>query len=1399
MMLSRNGLGRLGTALLAAVGALCFAPPAMSQGNPPVFNNAPIIALPSICSTQTFSFSFALGNVMNHANGTLDLVMICGQNIVTIPGNGDGTFATASALTTPISSSFTTQISQISLADIDGDHQLDLVATDYTCHVDVFLGTGTGTFSPLPTQTSEGISPCSTSSGSGTFFVADFNGHGKPDIAIQNSSSSGVPSIIVLINGSTPGAVSFIAPIIIPLGIPANSKTQQFGGMAVGNFTGHTAPVVPDLAVAIGTFVSGAGFTNSVYVLQNNGSGTGFTALPGVTLPATPTTGTLVGLVAANLSSDGSLDVAAVDSGDGAMFVLYGHGTGNLTSCSPSGNTASLTSCQTSAGQTITGLPLFSARQLLPGNFSGLGGPPGLLFLGPNQCISVLQGATGGGLQTTAANYVANGISSVVVGDVNNDGYPDAIATATTGLSVFLNNTGGTLEGTQALIAGTFPGELSLLQNYFGNGEQDVAIVPANAGITGSAAAVTVFGAPASGPNGTLPQNSGPIPVPPGETITAMTSGCVLTPVNSSPCATPFVAYATYESAITTAFGFAFTTATGGAAKGIGALSSQQITAIAAGDFNSDGKTDLAFAIGKTNTILVFTGNGDGTFSTTPLTISLGAGVNPVALAVADFDGDGKADIAVLNQTANTVGILLNDTPNCSGGAPICFAAMASYPIGFGFPAGFTVGDFNGDTKPDIAVVGGPSIAILLNQGGGVFPATAPTPIALPALSSGAAIATGDFNGDGVLDLAVALPFNPNSLEILNGKGDGTFATATATLWSVGANPAAMVVADFKGKNGDGRPDIAVADGDPASNTVALLLNGTAAATTPPPPSAIQISPVTLPVGFVGESYFENFTATGGSGTGYTWSVTSGTALSAVGLSLTSAGAVSGSPNAAETAAAFTVQVTDSQGSTAKQNYTLTIYPTISIAPTTLPAGTVGTPYSQTLTVAGGSGGPYTFAVTAGTALSAVGLVLSPGGTISGTPNATEAAAAFTVQVTDSQGDFTKFNYTLTINSASSGPISVNVVETITVTDTPSLPDVFDSEPIKVTDTPIVRVVTPLTITANNSTRAYGAANPAFTGTVTGALNGDSFVESFSTTATASSPVGTYPITPAVTGTNLIFYSVTAVNGTLTITQAGTSVQLSTSANGSVADGTPVVLTANVASATTGTPTGTVTFLNGPTTVGTATLSQGVATLTISTLPAGQDNITAQYGGDTNFTGSTSAVETVSVNSPDYAVSANPSSITLAAGGTAPILITVKPEGFSKTVSFSCGSLPTYVTCAFKPSSSLDFSRDATTPQTLTLTVSVASTVAMLERNHSAMLAMAMPLGLLGLLPFVDKSRKRLRLYLGIIALALTVGGGIAGCSSGPLLPPAGTQTFTVMASSGTISHQLHLTITITN
>jgi hypothetical protein len=133
------------------------------------------------------------------------------------------------------------------------------------------------------------------------------------------------------------------------------------------------------------------------------------------------------------------------------------------------------------------------------------------------------------------------------------------------------------------------------------------------------------------------------------------------------------------------------------------------------------------------------------------------------------------------------------------------------------------------------------------------------------------------------------------------------------------------------------------------------------------------------------------------------------------------------------------------------------------------------------------------------------------------------------------------------------------------------------------TPTPITTNLTvsqdALTITANNATEVYGTANPAFTGTITGEVPADSFTESFATPATLDSAVGSYPITPSVTGSNLADYTVTAQSGVLTVGPAGTTVTVSTSSTTANADAT-ITLTATVLSTTTGVPTGSVQFLD---------------------------------------------------------------------------------------------------------------------------------------------------------------------------------------------------------------------------
>jgi hypothetical protein len=214
--------------------------------------------------------------------------------------------------------------------------------------------------------------------------------------------------------------------------------------------------------------------------------------------------------------------------------------------------------------------------------------------------------------------------------------------------------------------------------------------------------------------------------------------------------------------------------------------------AVLAADFNNDGKPDLAVTY-QSGAVQILLGNGKGQFK---LTSTATVGENPTVLAVGDFNGDGKLDLAVAGAGVGTVSILL-------GNGDGTFNVGATVPVGNG-PEALVVGDFNGDGYLDLAVgnFGDHTLSILLGNGDGTF-ALLDT---LPMLFVPNALAVADFNGDGKLDLAVAID-SYDMVQILLGNGDGTFTTGSAP--TVGPQPVSIAAGDF---NGDGFVDLAVAN-----------------------------------------------------------------------------------------------------------------------------------------------------------------------------------------------------------------------------------------------------------------------------------------------------------------------------------------------------------------------------------------------------------------------------------------------------------------------------------------------------------------------------------------------------------------------------------------------------------
>ncbi len=220
---------------------------------------------------------------------------------------------------------------------------------------------------------------------------------------------------------------------------------------------------------------------------------------------------------------------------------------------------------------------------------------------------------------------------------------------------------------------------------------------------------------------------------------------------------------------------------------------------------------------------------------------------------------------------------------------------------------------------------------------------------------------------------------------------------------------------------------------------------------------------------------------------------------------------------------------------------------------------------------------------------------------------------------------------------------------------------------------------------------AYGQAVPALTGTTTGILPQDaaSVSVAFSTTASFLDPVGSYSIAASMTGKASSNYTLTTspYSGSLTIVQAQSTVTLQP-LNQTFYAGQSVLLTANLGSATMGTPTGLVSFADDGTVVAQATLVNGIASASYVPSSQGSHAVTASYAGDKNFLGSTSGAETTTVAAlPDFTVTPTTTSQTVQGGLIAIYDLNVASQStpFTGDVTFSVAGLPSGVTASFSP------------------------------------------------------------------------------------------------------------------
>ena len=462
--------------------------------------------------------------------------------------------------------------------------------------------------------------------------------------------------------------------------------------------------------------------------------------------------------------------------------------------------------------------------------------------------------------------------------------------------------------------------------------------------------------------------------------------------------------------------------------KGDGSFQPPRITAvgaapfgIASADLNGDGKLDLVVTNGSSGsivgqTIKVLFGNGDGTFQF-PATYSVG--MNPQAVAIADFNGDGKLDLAVANADSNSVSIMM-------GGAHGAFAPAMTFPTGYR-PAWISTGDINNDGRTDLAVaLGFNAVAILLGTGDGRFG----TASIVTTGSTAEQILLHDLDGDGRLDL-VTLNFFDGTLGVHAGKGDGTF--VAPLLFGTGSRPASLAVADF---NQDGKPDVALTQY--TDNTASVFLNSasrypaTLTSVAGTPQSTVAGSPFTTAL----QALVRDAAGVPIAGTAIRFSVVPVAASAAFPGNLASSVAMS---NAAGVATAASLVANTAPGSFSivgdvaglSTLFQLTNIAAGGQAPLftsgPLPNGTVDIPYSSTVTASGLPSPTFTASATLPPAMT-----LNPAtGVVSGTPT---MAGSFGGTLTASNGVAPNATQAFAITIASASQTN-GAMETVWVED----------------------------------------------------------------------------------------------------------------------------------------------------------------------------------------------------------------------------------------------------------------------------------------------------------------------------------------------------------------------------
>jgi photosystem II stability/assembly factor-like uncharacterized protein len=971
------------------------------------------------------------------------------DNVSVLLGNGSGSFGAATDFPAGDNPS------SVAVGDFNLDGKPDLVtANSSSDNVSVLLGNGSGSFGAA-TDFPAGDNPSSVA-------VGDFNLDGKPDLVTANGNSTNVSVLLGDGSGGFGAATDFpigANPYSVVVGdfnldgkpdLAASVATFGFDSVSVllGNGSGSFGAAVnysvgdDALSVVVGDFnldgkpdlAASNRMSHNVSVLLGNGSG-GFGAATNFGSGTAPQRAAV-----GDFNLDGRPDLVTANRSIASVFVLLNINAPPLLAYNspqivPVGGSLAVTP---SIGPSNNGsVSSVAVQSVTPGSFTGtvmvnsfgvvsisLAGPAGIYTVtirATDNCgvttdagfrlVVNAQACTGANFTGVSGSPFSAGAApfAAAVGDFNLDGNLDlAVANSESdNVSVLLGDGSGSFGAATNFDVGDRPETLAV-GDFNRDGKLDLAIANASSANVsvllgngnGSFGAATNFNAGGGSPRAVAVGDfnlDGKL-----DLVTPRSSGFVS------------VLFGNGKGGFGTAASFGV---------GLG-----QTSSVAVGDFNLDGKPDLAVT-NLSGSVSVLINNGSGGFgAATNFTV----GDSPRSVAVGDFNRDGKPDLATANNFSNNVSVLLG---NGSGG----FGAATNLDVS-GKTDAVTVGDFNRDGKPDLAAsrfsFPAATVAVLLGDGSGGFDAFMNFGIA-----SATSITAGDFNLDGKLDLAApnsagsyvsvllnicntpptimaAAPLTrqqgspagaPVEIATVNDAQDvpGTLAvtviaggTATgitvSSITNTGGSVTATVAASCAATSGTVR--LQVTDSEGLTATADLQVN-----VTPSTPPSITSHPASQ-TKCVGDSVTFSVDASG-TGLTYQWRKGGINIAGATGSSYTIASVAAGD------AGSYDVVVSGTCGSVTSNPATLTVV-VVTLSPETLPSGTLGVAYNQTITAGGGTAS-YTFAVTMG-ALPA-GLMLSSGGMISGTPTL-NGSFNFTVTATDANSCTGSRSYTIVID-----------------------------------------------------------------------------------------------------------------------------------------------------------------------------------------------------------------------------------------------------------------------------------------------------------------------------------------------------------------------------------------------